>query len=431
MKMGIARAGKLAFCVILLSGLIEGCAEKKVETAAPPPISVVATPVIQESVPLEYLEVGTTSAPITVNILARVKGFLQEVHFTEGADVKKGDLLYVIDERPFQVSLSAAKAEVEQAKAALTLAIQGVDLEREKSKRQKDIAARDLAKLEVERFRITVEKGASPREQLERSQALLQAAQEQVNADDSSVHQAELQQKTDIQKAQANLDSAKAKVAAAELELSYCRITAPVNGRIGRRLQDLGSLVGLGDDKPLAVIDQLDPIEVQVRVSGKMLPRILEKMETLTRDVTVEIRASKDYLHPHKGRVTFVDNTVDPDTSTVLMKASIPNPEKRILPGVYVETRFVLGTRSNVLLVPQDAIISSQRGQSVFVVQPDGTVKESRVTTGAIYNNMQEIRSGLAAKDLVIIEGVQKVRPGIIVKATVKTGYSSKPTGPS
>lgn len=329
-------------------------------------IMVTVTPATEQTIPVYFKYVGNTDSMRTVDIRARVEGFLNQRNFVEGADVNEGDLLFVIDPAPFQAAL-----EQKQAKLA------------------KDQAQLEYDKKELERYRPLVEKEYITRESFDKYE--------------TSVAQDEAVVKAD----QADLDTA-------TLNLSYCSMYAPFSGRIGKTKVDVGNFVGGGGkDTVLATLVQLDPIYVYFSPSDRELHQILEAQNKGM--IPVSINFSDGTTFPHEGKLDFVNNVVDQSTSTVKMRAIIPNPEKTILPGVYVNTTLSLGETSGALLVPEKAITESQSGKTVMVVDPDGEVDQRKVETANTYQGMTVITKGLKVGEYVVTEGIQRVRDGISV----------------
>ena len=352
----------LAFTLALIG--LSGCDRKK-EVTAPPPIVTVAE-VVKETVPVYLDYVGTLQAVNTVDIVARVEGFLQERAFVDGADVKKGDLLFVIDPRPFEAQLENAQAQLAKDEAALAYARQ-----------------------QVERYKPLVDKEFIAR-----------------NAFD--------QFSTQVKELQAAVEADRAAIKLAELNLSYCRMYAPFDGRIGRRYVDVGNLVGAGQDTKLATLVQLDPIYVYFSPSSRYLPEILKQQEK--GKLTVRLILPDESIHPYEGAVDFVNNTVESTTSTISMRAVVHNPDKNLLPGQYVQVRLLLTMKPDAFLVPEQAVSDTQGGAYVFVVNKDNKVESRDIVAGTTYNGMRIIEEGVKPGERVIIEGLQKVKPGITVQ---------------
>ena len=352
--------------------LIVGC-ERKQEQAAPPVVTVAK--VTQMTVPVYLNYVGNTQAVRSVDIVARVEGFLWERHFIDGADVKEGDLLFVIDPRQYQASLDNARGQLAEDEAALA-----------------------YAREQVERYRPLAEKQYITRDAFD-------------------------QYVTKVKEAEAAVEADRAAVRLAELNLSYCKMYAPFDGRIGQRQVDVGNVVGStqgpGQTTGLANIVQLDPIYVYFSPTERDLPEILRKRNE--GDLLVTVILPDESIHPHQGKVDFIDNTVDSTTATITMRAVVPNPEKTLLPGQYAKVRVLLTTEPNAIVVPEQAVSEDQEGLYVLVVGQDNKVEERKVEAGTIYNEMRVIESGVKPDELVITEGLQKVKPGTLVQTKLSS----------
>ncbi len=328
---------------------------------------VMITSVKKQTVPYYLNYVGNTVAIKTVDMRARVEGFLIQRSFVEGDDVKKGDLMFVIDPKPFQAALDEAKARLAKDEAALA-----------------------FANGQVERYRSLVEKEYVTRE----------------NFDDFV---------TKAEEGRAAVEADRAAVEQAKLNLSYCRMYAPFDGRIGRTLVNVGNLVGAGQDTKLATIVMLDPIYVYFSPSDEDVYKILK--ESKKGQQPVDLTFTDGTKYPYQGRVNFVDNEVNTTTSTLTMRAIIPNPDKTLLPGIYVNVRLHLKDMADALLVPEKALGEDQGGQYVMIVGTGDIVQRSYVKTGESFNGMRVITEGVSEGDMVVVDGLQIIRPGITVTA--------------
>ena len=338
--------------------------------AGPPPLVKVAI-ISAEDVnpPTEY--VGHIEAIQYVDLRARVEGFIEEVKFKEGDQVRAGDVLYVIEPAPYQAKVDAKRALVAQAEAVLQKTSQ--QLQRLRAARPESIRATDM---------------------------------------DNAVAE-ELQ-------AKAELEEAKASLKLAELDLSYTVIKAPISGRIGRTAYTKGNLVNLSSG-PLARIVQLDPIRVTYPISENDLPAIQAALNDAKNGrgnhlLQPRIRLGNGKLYCESGQIDFVDNQVDIGTGTIAVWARFKNYQGLLLPGQYV-TVLVSRKQPHILpVVPQAAVIISRRGRSVFLVDDQNKVISRPITTGVEINGHWAVTSGLKVGDKVIIAGIQKVKPGQIVR---------------
>ncbi|MEE9215249.1 MAG: efflux RND transporter periplasmic adaptor subunit [Thermodesulfobacteriota bacterium] len=357
----------LMFCVV-------GCKGDKKQTSTPPNVTV--SKVIKKTVPIYYEYVGNTESVRTVDITARVEGFLIERAFEDGQDVKQRDLLFVIDPRSFEASLEQSKAQLERDKASLNYALQ-----------------------QVVRYKPLVERDYITKDNYE-------------------------EYKTQAAEAAATVEADEAEVIQAELNLSYCYMYAPFSGMIGRRLVDVGNLVGAGQDTKLATLVQLDPIYVYFSPTEREIPILMEQFKNDKLRANVILPDEK--IHPFEGYVDFIDNMVDQDTGTLTMRAVIPNSEKALLPGQYAQIRLFIKEQPNSLLVPEKAINEGQGGMYVFVVNDKKIVQNVSVTTGPTYKGNVVISKGLKEGQMVIIDGMQKVKQGMKVKPNFAEKSSDK-----
>jgi membrane fusion protein (multidrug efflux system) len=415
-------AGWFALALACASITIAGCSpQAAAKRAAPPPVvSVVAAR--QMTVPIVAEPIGTTTSLQEISIRARVRGFLKEIHFQEGADVKRGQLLFVIDEEPFRAKLAEAQAALEQAEAALKKARDSKA--REVAAAQLEVGKSMLALSEVEERReeLLYKRNASSLEEVQRKQALHQKDAAQVESEKASLDQAKADFETNILATKADVDGAKAKLADAQIDLSYCRLSSPIDGRIGFLQVKLGNLVGpatgtsTGDYTELAVVRQLDPMGVDFEVPSRYLDRITR---LISQGLPIEIfrpGLQGEEARRFRGKATIIDNTINPTTSTFRVRGEVANPAKTILPGEYVKSRSQVGEVKDAIVVPEQAVVEAQAGPTVFTVDKQGKVATVGVKASFTYEGLRVIESGLQAGQDVIVEGMQMVRNGITVK---------------
>jgi RND family efflux transporter MFP subunit len=388
--------------------------------------------------------IGTTRALQEVSIRARVRGFLKEINFKEGGDVKKGQLLFVIDEGPFKAKLAEAKAALEQAEAALKKARDSKA--REVAAAQLDVGKAMLALSQVEerREQTLYKRNASAVEDVQRKQALRQKDEAQVEAEKASLEQSKADFETSIVASQADIAGAKAKLADAEIDLSYCRLSSPIDGRIGMAAVKLGNLVGPGtgvvgpaatgtnDYTELAVVRQLDPMGIDISVSSRYLDRI---SRLIGQGLAVEVfrpGLEGEEGRRYSGTATVIDNTINTTTATFLVRAEVANPAKTILPGEYVKVNAKVGEVKDAIVVPEQAVVETQAGATVFTVDAQGKVAIVAVRPTFTYEGLRVLESGLEPGQAVIVEGMPMVRAGMTVKtrpATLETAPA--PDGPA
>lgn len=332
-------------------------------------LPVKVAPAVKKTVPVVLSYVGNTVAPRQVEIRARVEGWLSERFFKEGDDVNEGDLMYVIDERPFQAKLDESKAQL-----------------------AKDEAAAAYAREQVTRYGKLVDKEYVTRELYDQYVTTSGQADAAVAADRAAVEQA-------------------------QLNLSYCRMYALVSGRVGRTQVDVGNLVGQGgSDTLLTTIVPLDPIYVTFSPTDKELMQITEARARGEVPARLTFQDGTAYAQP--GQLEFVDNAVNQQTSTVTMRAIFPNPDKTLLPGIFVNAHLTVASAPDTILVPQKAISEKQEGFVLYVVDSGNRVETRVVEIANVVDGMQVIKKGLAEGEMVIVEGLHKVKPGMKVKPT-------------
>ncbi|WP_406700500.1 efflux RND transporter periplasmic adaptor subunit [Singulisphaera sp. Ch08] len=373
------------------------------------------------SIPVLVTPNGTTRALEDVTIRARVRGFLTERHFDEGAFVKKGQLLLVIDEEPYKIALLLARARQAEAAAALKKSEVSKGREVALAQLELDRAQLLLANIQERRSRSLLARNAGSSEELDKAEADRKKWEAQVEADRANQEQANADFEVGIASARAQVEAANATVRDAQLNLGYCRMVAPIDGRIGEAKVKVGNLVGPdsmggGSFSDLATIQQLDPIGIDVRLSSRDLDRTRELID---RGLSVRLARSGstgELEFPQVGTCYFIDNTIDETTSTFLAKARMPNPEGKLLPGEYVKLRLVVDRIENAVVVPAPSVTETEAGTVVHVVDGTGKVAVHRVTAAQTYEGMRVISSGLDSGVSVIVEGLQSIRPGIVVK---------------
>jgi RND family efflux transporter MFP subunit len=371
----------LAACALLSCG----CGQRNKFQPPPPPTVTIDQPV-ERPVEEWALFTGTTRAEKTVELRARVRGYLERIAFQDGASVKAGDLLFVIEKAPFEAEVASARASVERSKAAL-----------------------GLAKANLQRTTELAASNAISRQQLDIDRAELATAE-------------------------ANLKAAGAALTQAELNLGYTEIRAPIDGRIGRHLIDEGNLI-LPDQTLLAVIENIDPIYAYFNVSERDLTRI-DELGPATQagespKLLMALGDEADF--EHEGRLNFRELGVDPGTGTSLRRATFANPEGHIVPGMFVRVRVSLGPPKPRLLVEQRALGSDQRGDFVLVVNEKNTVEYRPVELGTATDGMRVIEKGINPGEWIVVNGLQRARPGATVtpEKADAASHVAAATGPS
>ena len=364
----------ILFAAVAMAGC--GDSTKNQAKAPPSPPAVKVAPVIQKTIPLLIENVGQTRGSVEVEIRARVEGFLDKVAFEEGRPVKKDELLYEIDPKPFQAALDRSKSDLATAEAA-------------HAKARNDVA----------RFKPLVEKNAISRQEYDTSVSMEEAAA-------------------------ARVEAAKAMVRAAELDLSYTSIHSPIDGLAGKTEVKAGALVGRGQSTLLTTVSTIDPIRARFFLSERDYLAIVRKYRENPEDegkgthAPFEMVLSDGSIHPHKGKFVFTDRLVDPTTGTIMVEVNFPNPEKIVRPGQFARVRVPMDTIADAILVPQRAVTELQATWSVAAVSNDNKVEMRPVKIGIRFGNLWQIESGLKPGDRVVVEGVQKVRNGMTVNPT-------------
>jgi membrane fusion protein (multidrug efflux system) len=408
--------------VVAAACTVAGCTggeEAGPGTAATKPI-VTVVETVQETVPLVVSGGnGTTRDLEQVTIRARVKGFLTEKHFKEGENVKKDQLLLVIEKKPFENQRDQAVAKLDEAKAGLEKAEKSRGREVSTAQVAVDEAMRALADVEARRERSLFARNATPKEEVDRKDALLKKASAQLDSSKASLEQARVDYDVNIAAAKASVEMAQAELVDAQIQLGYCEMSSPIDGRIGELQVEIGNLVGPDQNTDLVTIRQLDPMGVEFHPSSRYLPQLTQLLKKGL-DVELSVQGEQkrsERKHPFLARAFFLDNQVDPTTSTVLMKATVRNPDQSLLPGEYVKCSAVVGELKDAVVIPERAVFETQEGPTVYVVDDKGLVQRVRVTPAdeATVPGRVVIARGLTPGQKVVVEGLQFVRPGLEV----------------
>jgi multidrug efflux system membrane fusion protein len=342
--------------------------------SATPPIPVVVAPAQVRDVGLYLKGLGTVTPVRVVTVRSRVDGQLLRVGFTEGETVGPGRLLAEIDPRPFEVQMAQAEGQLARDRALL-----------------------QNARLDLRRYRALVEDEAVPRQQLDTQVALVAQYQGAVKTDQGLV-------------------------ASARLQLAYCRISAPIGGRLGLRLVDPGNIVHAADTGGLVVITALQPIAVVFSVPEDSVPQILARLEQRTA-VPVDAFDREARRQLASGSLLTIDNQMDPTTGTVKLKAVFANADYRLFPSQFVNARLLLDVRRGATAVPAGAVQQSARGPFVFVVKPDGTATVRAIKTGVAEGEQITVDSGLRPGESVVVEGADRLHEGSRVIAQPRSGW--------
>jgi multidrug efflux system membrane fusion protein len=373
----VACIGALAAWLAACSAATEGSGPaKEGPAAAENSIPVTVAPVVQKSMPIRISAVGAAEAFATVSIRSQATGELTSVHFEDGGEVEKGQVLFTLDRRAFE-------AAVNQAEATL----------------QRDIAQAANARSQQERYRGLADRGIATREQVDQMSSAATALDATVAAD------------------RAALESAR-------VQLSYSSIASPLSGRTGKLMVHVGNLVRATDATPLVVINQISPIHVSFAIPETDLPDFKRYMAART--LRVEARPPNDAGPPSIGRVSFVDNAVEQTTGTIMVRGTFQNEDRRLWPGQYANVTVTLGTDANATVIPTAAVQSGQQGTYVFVMKGDKTVDMRAIRVARAAGVETIVQSGLTPGETVVKDGVLRLVPG--AQVSIRTEGSAEKT---
>ncbi|MGB0032714.1 MAG: MdtA/MuxA family multidrug efflux RND transporter periplasmic adaptor subunit [Candidatus Sulfotelmatobacter sp.] len=378
-RLSLVLAVALSLCAFF-SGCSSADKQQKAQAASPRAVSVAVAKVEQREMPVYLVGLGSVTAFYTANIKSRVDGQIMRVNFQEGQIVKEGDLLILIDPRPYQVQLEQMQAQLFKDQASL----------------------RD-ARLNLDRYTTLIPSGS--------------IAQQQVDTQKSTVDQLDGQVRTD----QAQIDNAK-------LQLVYCNITAPFTGRVGLRQVDPGNIVHAADTNPMLILTQLQPIAVIFTLPEDQLPTVAQHMKNST--LLVEAY-SRDYQTKlATGKLLTIDNQIDQTTGTAKLKAVFDNKDNQLWPNQFVNANLLLETRKNSTVLPTAAILRGPQGAFVYAVKTDKTVEARPVTISLTQGNTTVITSGVNPGDMVVTDGQDKLQTGSTIEPR-NSGPNNTPSASS
>jgi len=413
------------FFVTIALALAAACSGKSSEKheAAPPPATVVVAEAVQRNVPIYSEFVGQTRADETVELRARVEGILQRVYFKEGSGVRKGQLLFTIDKRPFQAAVQSAKALAAKAVSDLAQASQRTDVLEAQAQLADAEAILTRADQDVNRLAPLAKEKAVTEQDLDAAIAAQKSARATVEARKANLKNLEAAVKYTIERAKAEVSASRARVTQAELDLSYCDIYAPLSGVIGFLQVDEGNLVGRGDATLLATVSASDPLLVDFSVSEIEYLKLTDPDSAGKRagSLSFDLVLSDESLHPYHGSFRVLDRSVDPTTGTMRAQAIFANPGSYIKPGQFARLRVAVAERENAIVIPQRAVQELQGAKTVMVVDAENKVSLRTVKIGEKADKDVVVLEGLNAGDRVIVEGMQKVRPGGQVNPSTPT----------
>ncbi len=369
-----ARTRAALAVAVLGAGLMAGACEEKAPPPPPPPPEVLVSDIVRRDVPIPVELVGQTRGFQDVEIRARVEGFLDVVGFQEGSLVRRGQVLYRIDRKPLEASLANVRAELGTAQARY-----------------------EKAQSDVRRLRPLAARQAVSAQELDNAVAAEEAARSQVEA-----------RKADMDRV--------------ALDLGYTNVTSPIDGLVGTTLVKAGSLVGRGESTLLTTVSQIDPILFRAGISEAEYLRVARRADELRaarggRKVPIDLMLADGSVHPHKGYLDAVERAIDPTTGTLALQFRFPNPGGVIRPGQYGRAQFVMESRPNAMLVPQQAVQQLQNQYNVATVGSDNKVAFKTITVGPKFETFWVVESGLTGTEKVVVAGLQRLREGAVVSA--------------
>lgn len=379
---------------LALVGLLGSCSEKQVAANKQQAAPITVAQIVAKTVPVEISAVGSVEAYSNISVKTMVAGELQRVHFNEGQDVRKGDALFTIDERPFRTALEQAEANLARDKAMLT------QLE---ANLARDIAQAEYAQAQARRYAKLVGEGIISPEQSEQYDTEAKARLEAVEAD-----------KAALKTAQASIQADEAAVRSARVQLSFCSVISPIDGRTGSLLVHEGNIVK-ANETVLVSINQISPTYVSFSVPELYLPQIRKSLAKGALRVNARIR-SNNFGEPVVGQLSFIDNTVDSTTGTIRLKGTFPNRDRVLWPGEFVDTTLRVAEQIDAPVAPTRAVQTGQEGQYVFVLKPDQTVEMRPVVTGQTIGQETVIQKGLEPGETVVTDGQLRLVDGAPVE---------------
>jgi RND family efflux transporter MFP subunit len=375
---------KTVLLVVMCSALLcmfSGCTE---EAPPPTPPEVTVARPLQQNIRAYHDFIGNMRAIESVDVRARVEGFLEDIHFEDGADVDAGDLLFTIEQEPFEADVAQADAQLESARA-------------------------DLARAEADLKRV---------EEAARTGAVSE-------------------QEVDLRRAQrdiaaAAVNQAQAALTNTELLLGYTKVTSPIDGRTSRRFVDVGNLVGSGEKTLLARVVKLDPMYVYFNISESLLLRILKEagrtdLQRPKTDVRLYVGLADEDDYAYEGRLDYIDNRVDPETGTVEVRGVFSNEDRLFYPGMFVRIRAPELDETLSLLVHESAVGTDLGGKFVLIVGDKNIIERRYVQLGQLFGQMRAIRKGIRSNESYVVTGIQRARPGLPVTPKEQTPQSPRP----
>lgn len=425
-------AARLVSAMLLL-GVFAACGERGRDSAPPerPPVPVVVTPVRVATVPIFAEFTGRLEAYSSIDLIARVEGVLVERLFDEGEEVQQGDVLFKIDDRPFQASVGEAEAALAKSKADLRLAQEQVQVRAAEAALAQAKARLKRAATDESRLKPLAEIDAVPRQDLDNAVASVEVAQAEVDAQQATLENTLLTTEIDIARGEAAVASAEASLEQARILLGFCTIEAPIDGWIGKVAIDAGNVVGRAGMTDLATVRKLDPIYADFAISEAAYLAFSNRLRPQADDMpALELILTDGSVWPEAGRFLFAERFVDRSTGTITVRGEFPNPDDFLRPGMFGRIRGKVEDLENALLIPRRAIMQRQTTRYVYVVGEGDRVQQRTIELGPDSGADVVVTSGLAEGDRIVVEGLQKIAPGVRVVPTEKP-TTSEPTSAS
>jgi multidrug efflux system membrane fusion protein len=382
-------------CLIAALGAVcFGCSSQSAQPPQMPPVPVTVATATQKDVPIQLRPIGNVESYSSIPVKAQIAGELVRIHFTEGQDVKKGDLLFEIDRRPYDQALHQAEANLNR------------DIAQEKQAEAnlaRDVAQAQNARAQAGRYGKLAAEGIISKEQNDQMRTTASSADESARADQAAIESARAASAAD-----------KASVETARLNLEYCQIRSPIDGRTGSLQVKTGTLIKAQADTAMVTINQIFPTYVTFSVPEDQLGDIRKSVARAP--LAVEARIPNDTGEPALGQLSFIDNTVDSSTGAIKLKAVFPNKERKLWPGQFVNVVLTVSKEVSATVVPSEAIQTGQQGQYAFVVKPNHTVEMRPVTVGRAVGREIVISKGIAPGETVVTDGQLRLGPGFPIE---------------
>ena len=400
-------------------------AGKVASTTNTPPPTVVVSQVEQRTVPIYSEFVGQTGASQTVEVRARAQGMLEKIFFKEGTVVRKGQVLFQIQKNEYQAKVLSAKAALAKAEADLAQARERVDVIQAEAKLAEANTTHSLARSDLARYVPLAKENAVTQIDLDAARAKEETTKAEVSAAQATLTNRTAAVKYNVEQSNAVVTSAKADLALAEINLTYCTIYSPITGIIGLQNVNEGNLVGKNEPTLLTTISSSSSLDVDFSISEAYMLQLTKSGKAGSRrGAAFQLMLADNSVYDQEGRFSVIDRTVDPKTGTLKVRASFPNAANQLRPGQFARVRVAAEERANAVLVPQVAVQELQSAKYVLVVDSDNKIVQRTITVADRIDDSFIVTEGLKAGERVVTEGVQKVRPGMVVKPTTTGGAS-------